>query len=221
VAFASRLTELVEGLAALAAVVRPLGRGVGTGLVAVGIVLLTVATRRRRPLAIVGGAAVGALAALAMRDALRVHLGGGQAIAAVAAAAAGAAAGGLAPVAFPFAAAALPGALLGWEVPLAGRPVLGAAAGGLIAGLAGLALGRALAATVASIAGGLLVTLGLLATAGAHPLAREIAVRPFALVAFTAVTAIAGAAFQLATSREDRGARSPESPSSASREGEP
>lgn len=219
--FASRLTELLAGLEALAAVVRPLGRVAGIALALTGLVALTVATRRRRPLAVVGGAVLGALAALALREALRAHLGVAPPLAAGIAAAAGAAAGGLVPAAFPFAVLALPGALLGLEVPLAGRSLLGAAAGGLVAGIVGLLLSRGVAATASSVAGGILVGLGLLALAGPARLAQEIAARPFALIAFAAVTGIAGAAFQLATTREGREARSPGSPTSASREAGP
>jgi hypothetical protein len=116
------------------------------------------------------------------------------------------------PGAFPFAAGALPVALVGAEVPLAGRAVVGAAAGALLLGLAGLALGRVVSAAFASLCGGALLAAGVVAAFGKAPFARELAERPAALAGAALVLAVAGAAFQLARSREAPGARSPESP---------
>jgi hypothetical protein len=211
VPFASRVAELFAGVAALADAVVPLGIVAGAPLAAVGIVALTVATRRRLPLAIAGGAAVGALAAVALRELAVAHFGVSPATTVILLAVAGSAAGALAPAAFPFAVAALPGALIGAQVPLAGRAVFGAAAGALVAGVAGLALGRLVAVAFASLCGGLLVALGLLALFGGSPLARELAGRPAAVAGFAIVLAIAGVAFQAARTPEDPGARSLES----------
>jgi hypothetical protein len=116
------------------------------------------------------------------------------------------------PIAFPFAAAALPGALLGALVPLAGRATLGAAAGALVAGVVGATLARLVAAAFASACGGVLLGLGLLAAFGRTPLAGELADRPAALAGFAVVLAIAGATFQLARTPEAPADRSPVSP---------
>lgn len=175
-----------------------LGAAGGAVLSAVGIVALTVATRHRRALAVAGGAALGALTALALSGALRMHLGVGPLVSVSAGAIAGAAACGWFPAAFPFGVGALPGALLGAFFPLAGRAALGAAVGALGMGFVALLNARAAASAFASFAGGLLLGTGILATFGAHPLAREVAARPFALVAFAVVAGVAGTALQSA-----------------------
>jgi hypothetical protein len=213
VPFAERIAELFEGVAALAGALVPLGPVAGVPLAVVGVVALTLATRRRRPLAICGMAAVGALAALAVRGLAADHLGLSAGPTVIVLALAGAAAGAVAPAAFPFAATALPGALLGAQVPLAGRSAFGAAAAGLLGGVVGLAFARLVAAAFASLCGGLLVALGVLAAFGRTPLARELAGRPAAVAGVALVLAVAGVAFQGATSREDPAARSPGSPS--------
>jgi hypothetical protein len=216
VPFTARAAELFEGIAAVAGALVPLGPVAGVPLVAAGLVALTVATRHRRALATCGTAALGALAAVALRGALAAHLGLSVTPAAILLALGGGLAGAAAPAAFPFAAAALPGALLGAQVPLAGRSVLGAAAGGVLSGLVGLAFGRLVAAAFASACGGLLVALGLLASFARAPLARELAGRPAAVAGLALVLAVAGVAFQAAappaTSRGDPAARSPGSP---------
>jgi hypothetical protein len=212
VPFASRLEELFGGIRALAGAVLPLGAPAGAALALAGLVALTVATRRRRILAAAGGAAVGALAALALRGWLSDHLAMRSAASVPALAAAGALGCAAIPWAFPFAAAALPGALLGALVPLAGRPELGAGIAAAIAGVLGLTLARLVSAAFASLCGGLLLALGLLAAFGRTPLARELADRPAAVAAFALVFGVAGAVFQLSRSPAAPADRSPVSP---------
>ena len=211
--------EVLAAVGTLAARARDAGLGAGIPLCLVGAVALTVAARRRRPLAVVGLAGVGALAALLLRGPLAFHLGLSAGPAAAALAAAGAIAGALFPEAFPFAAAALVGAVAGTSIPLGGRTALGGAAAARVAGLLGLALARYVAATAASLAGGLLLGLGLVASFARLPLARELAGRPAAILGFALVAGIAGAAFQLsaggASPREGPAARSPGSPPGA------
>jgi hypothetical protein len=218
---ASALPDLFAAVAALAGAALPLGVAAGAALALGGLGALTVATRQRRVLAAIGGALLGALAALALRGWFSAHLGLPVGFMAAVLAAVGAAGGAALPVAFPFAAAALPGALVGMQVPLAGRPAFGAAAGALVAGVVGVVLSRAVAAAFAAACGGLLVALGLLAAFGTSPLARELAERPAALLGFALILAIAGAAFQLARSPEAPADRSPGSPPSPSREAGP
>jgi hypothetical protein len=210
---AANPAEILAGLGVLAARLQPLGLPLGAPLGLAGLAALTVATRRRRPLAAAGLAAVGALCAVALRGPISAHLGVSLAPAAAILASAGAVAGALVPSAFPFAAAALPGALAGAELPLAGRAALGAAAGALGAGVVGLLLSRLVTAAASSLAGGLALGLGLLAAFRESPLARELAGRPAALAGFALVAGIAGAALQLsrpaATTRGGPAARSP------------
>lgn len=215
VAAGGTVAELFAALADLAERVLAAGLPLGLPLVAAGLAALTVGTRRRRALAVGGLAAVGALAAVALRGLLAAHLGLSLVPAAAGLALAGAVLGGVMPGAFPFAAAALPGAVAGAQLPLAGRAAMGAAAGALVAGLLGLALARIVAAVAASLGGALLLALGLLGCFRATPLALELAGRPAAVAGFALVVGIAGAALQLSwppTSPEGRGARSPESP---------
>jgi hypothetical protein len=214
VPIAGRIAELFAGVAALAGAVVPLGPAAGVPLAAVGVLALTVGTRWHRPLAVAGGAAIGALAALALRGFAAAHVGLSPGPTTVLLAAAGAVAGAVLPGAFPFAAAALPGALLGADVPLAGRAAAGAAAGGLIAGLLGLAFGRLVAAAFASACGGLLLAVGLVATLGRAEIARELMGRPAVLVGVALVLAVAGVALQASGPRtpEVPAARSPGSP---------
>lgn len=214
----STVAAVLDALAVLAGRVQPAGLLLGVPLALAGLVALSGGNRHRRVLAVVGLAAVGALAAWTLRARLAAHLGLGPGVAAAGLAIAGAAVGVALPGSFPFAAAALPGALAGGTVPLAGRAELGAAAAGLLAGLVGLGFARVVTALAASFGGALALGLGLLACFPAAPLARELAARPAALAGFVIVLGIAGAALQLARpaaparSPEDPAARSPGSP---------
>jgi hypothetical protein len=209
-------SEILAGVGALAARVQPLGLALGAPLATAGLAALSVGTRHRRALATAGLAAVGALASAALREPVAAHLGVSAAPAAVLLAVAGALGGALVPAAFPFGVAALAGALAGAHLPLGGRPELGAAAGGLAIGIVGLLLSRLVSAVAASLGGALVLGLGLLACLKESALARELAGRPAAVVAFAVVVGNAGAALQLsagtATSRAGPAARSPGSP---------
>jgi hypothetical protein len=212
--------DVLAAVTALASRATDAGPTAGVPLCVAGALALTVAARRRRPLAVVGLAGLGVISAVLLRGPVSLHLGLSAGPAAVALAACGAIAGALYPPIFPFAAAALVGAVAGWWVPLGGRSALGAAAAALVAGLLGLALARIVTAAAASLAGGFLLALGLLASFAGRPLARELAGRPVAILGFALVAGIAGAAFQLTSPRspnprEGRGARSPGSPPEA------
>jgi hypothetical protein len=199
----------LDALAQLVARLRGMGVLAGIGLVVVGVALLAAADRLRRPVAFLGGAAVGALAVMAVRSVVPGALGAaawGWAVAAVCGAVSAAA-----PPAFPALAGALVGALLGLHVPVAGKPFLGA----LLAGAVGAALlavsARSVAAILASLTGGLALGIGLVTLAGGREIAPELASRPLVLLGFAVVTGIAGAAFQLSTERAGR-ERLPEPP---------
>lgn len=192
----------IAALARLVAWLRGGGPAFGVVLVVSGAVLLAAADRLRRPVALLGGAAVGALAAYAARPVLPATLSPTAWGWAAAVLCGGGAA--LAPTAFPALAGALAGALLGVHVPVAGKPALGA----LIAGAVGAALlsvgARSVAAILASLAGGLAVGVGLVTLAGGREIGVEIAARPLVLLGVAVVLGIAGAAFQLAG---DKGSR--------------
>jgi len=98
---------------------------------------------------------------------------------------------------FPFAAAAVPSAVLGLGVPLLGRPWVGALVAGLVGGLLAAAFARGVGVVFASIAGGVLFTVGALGLAGGHPLAAAAASRPVVVLGLGLALAVAGAAFQL------------------------
>lgn len=200
-----RLGEGLADLVRLVLLARALGVAGGLALALAGVAALTVADRLRRPTAAAGGALVGALAALSLRALLAAHLGLSPAMAAAVGAAAGGVAGVLFPPVFPAAAGALAGALLGAHLPLAGRAALGAAAGGLAGAALGLLGARAVTVSLAVISGGLALGAGLLSLGGARPLAVELASRPFALLGFALVAAIAGGAYQLSRAAPPRG----------------
>jgi hypothetical protein len=98
---------------------------------------------------------------------------------------------------FPFAAAGVPGAVLGAGVSIAGRPWIGAAALGLAAGFVAAAFARPVSIATASLAGGVLAVLGVLGLAGDRPLAAAVASRPLVVLGVGLVLGIAGVAFQL------------------------
>ncbi|HTP53025.1 MAG TPA: hypothetical protein VMK42_20210 [Anaeromyxobacteraceae bacterium] len=169
---------------------------VPAGLLALGLVELLAGARLRRPVAAVGGAAVGALAAASFREPLG-HLVGlsPQALGGVAAALLGGACGAFPPV-FPFAAGALPGALAAAALAPESQGPVARAVGALVGGVAGLLLARLVAASVAAALGALAVSLGLagaLARAGIGGFSRH----PAAVLAAAAVLAVVGIAFQL------------------------
>jgi hypothetical protein len=199
---------LLSALVRLIAWVRGLGPLVGGAVALVGAVLLTAADRLRRPVAALGGAAVGALAARAAEPLLpgALSLAGWSWILATV----GAGVAGLAPILFPALVGALVGALLGVHVPVAGKAALGAALAGAV-GAALLAMGaRSAAVILACLGGGLMLGAGLVTLAGGHELAAELAARPMVLLGLAVVLGVAGAAFQLGG---DKGrARAPEAP---------
>jgi hypothetical protein len=209
---ASRVADAIAALGSAAEAARPLGVVGGALLVAAGLVALTVASRFRRALAVVGGAGVGALAAVAFRGFVAAHLGLSPVLTVALGAAAGGVGCGIYPLAFPIAAAALPGALLGYTVPLMGRALLGAAAGGLIGGVIGAGFARAVAAAFASVLGGAALAIGLVLVFGAWPHVQALAVRPITLAAVTLVAAVAGAAFQIGRGAGRRDGRPSDAP---------
>lgn len=195
-ATAARLSDAVVALGEAAATLRPLGPWAGALIAGIGLAALTIGARQRRMLALWGGAAVGALAALAVGRLVQAHLGLSPSTVVWIGGAAGAALCAAFPALFPPAAGALAGAVVGGELPLSSVPGVPAAAGAAVGAIAGVASSRLVAAGFASFFGGALVVLGLSTALGGHPLAHELADRPFALAAVALVLGIAGTAFQ-------------------------
>jgi len=189
--------DLLGWTGALAAEVSSAPWPVGALLFALGLVELAAGARLRRPVAVVGAAAVGSLAASVFREALGALTGLSEgALRGVAAAAAGGLCAAFPPL-FPAAAGALPGALLAAALaPEPQRPLalgLGAAAGAAC----GLVAARPVAALVAASIGAWAASLGvagLLRHAGARP---RMDAHPAAVLAVAIVLAVAGFAFQL------------------------
>ena len=212
-ALATRALDAAAGLSRLAEIFRERGLVVGAAVALLGVVFLTLAGRFPRGLAVAGGAVLGALAAVAFRAPLATHVGVSLVVAVPVLATVAAAACALVPLAFPVAVGALPGLLLGLEVPLAGRAAIGGAVGALVAGGVALLFARVVAIGSVSALGGLLAATGAVAIGGARPLAREFSAHPLAILALALVLAIAGAAYQLA--RGDAPARVSAPPPSA------
>jgi hypothetical protein len=206
---APEVRDALAGAARLASAARALGWAGALPLGAAGLWLLLDGARRRRPIAAAGGAAIGALAGAAVAGWASARFGVPRtAVALGAAAALGTAAAAL-PLAFAFAAGALPGALAGWHVPLGGSGLAGAAAGAVVAGGAALLLARLVAAAVASALGAALLCGAGLAALGGRALAAELVDRPAVLLGLVAVLAVAGAAFQSATAWQAPGVPPP------------
>jgi hypothetical protein len=194
---AAQLDLALAGLARGAFVARALAPWLGVLLALAGLVALTVGARWRRPGAAAGGAVVGALCGLALHPVVASRIGGVDRVTTVALGAAVVGAGGLlAPFVFPFVAGALPGALLARHVPIAGSGLYGLAIGALVGGVLGLVFADTVAALVASSVGAVLLGGALLALLRANPITAELAGRPFLILAWIAVLAVAGAAFQ-------------------------
>ncbi len=168
-------------------------------LLAAGAVTLVAGARARRPLAVVGGAIVGAAAGAAASALLAGRVGVPPLAATAVVAAAGALAGGLFPPAFLFGAGALPGALVGLAFPVQGHAEVGALAGIALGGVAAVLLGRWVAAITAAGLGAALLAAGLFAGFGRSEPLRVLADHPLALAGILAVLTVAGAAFQHAS----------------------
>jgi hypothetical protein len=211
----ARAVEALAGLAWLAAWARELGPFAGVALALAGVMALAAAERLRRVTALAGGAAIGALAAMAARSLVAAHAGlSAGAAAGLGAGVLGATCAAL-PAAFPAAAGGLVGALLGVHVPVGGSAAFGAGIAALVGGLIALAGARSVAIVLASFAGGLAVVIGLVTLGGDRALASDIAARPFVMLGFALVTGIAGAAFQLGAERPPGRAGPPKLPEDA------
>ena len=231
-AAARRAEEALAGLSALGARAGALPWWLGAALLLAGLLLAAVGTRWPRLVGGAGGGAVGALSALAAAGWLESRWPGmpRPALLALGAAALGVA-GALLPKLAHFAAGALPGALLGAGVPIAGWAGWGVLACGAATGAVAVLVSDFTAATTAALLGAALSGAGLLALAQAPAELRELVLRPSPLVAWLLVVSVAGVAAQLGGApggrargggrpapvsppdrREGRAARSPGSP---------
>jgi hypothetical protein len=193
----AQLELMLAGLARGAFVARALAPWLGVLLALVGLAALAAGARWRRPAAAAGGAILGAFCGLALHPLVASRIGGVDRVTTVALGAALVGGGGLlAPFVFPFVAGALPCALLARHVPVAGSGLYGLAIGALVGGVLGLVFAETVAALVASSIGAVLLGGALLALLRAKPITAELADRPFLLLAWIAILAVAGAGFQ-------------------------
>ncbi|HSN15649.1 MAG TPA: hypothetical protein VLT61_13535 [Anaeromyxobacteraceae bacterium] len=160
-----------------------------------GVLFLLHGARHRLVLALPGGAALGLATARILVSAMD---GPGAAVQAevlwIAGGVGALACAGWPPL-FPMFALALPGALIGWQYPIAMRPWLGAVAGAAIAGGVGAMLREWVAALAAGGIGAAGILAGAFGLLGKRPMAVELAGHPMVLLAAWSVLTVAGAAF--------------------------
>lgn len=193
------LDAALREVPALAERLRALPWPAALGLAGLGLTILAVGARWRRPLAVCGGAVLGWTAGVALAPWLLREVGVSPLATRAIAATALAVLSGFVPSAFLFAAGALPGAVVGSL--LSAEPASLWAGLGL-GGLAGLVAGRAVAAMAAAAFGAMLLAAAALAVSDHVDSFRALAERPFVLLTLTAVVAVAGAAFQWARAWE-------------------
>ncbi len=205
---ASALRELPSTAARLRGLPWPAAWALGV----CGSAVLLAGARMRRPLAVVGGAALGWMAAAAAPSWISTNAGVSRGALGAAAGALLAVGGGLFPPLFVFAAGALPGGILGASLPIRDSPELGAAAGAAVAGVAAVLLAQWVAAAAAAVIGAVMLSAALLAAGDSWPALRVLSVRPFVTVALAAVLSVAGAAFQLRSAWPAPGAKARKPP---------
>lgn len=193
------LTEAAARLPALAAGVGASSWPLAALGLLLGLALLVAGARLGRILAATGGALVGWLAAGALGGPEAAAPGFSPATVAWGAAGVLGVACALAPAVYPLVLGIVPGALLGFQVPLGGRPWVGAAAGAVVLALFGLLVRRIVLAATAAISGAALLGASLLALAARFPALGILSQRPLLLAGACAVLAVAGTAFQLET----------------------
>jgi hypothetical protein len=205
----ARIAEAGEGVAWLAEAARRLPWPGALLLVAAGLWLLAAGARNRRVIAALGGAAAGAVWALAFRGSLSARLGFPAPTLAGIGAGLAAIVSALFPPAFPLLAGALPGAIVGARVPLGGSATAGVAGGALVGGVIAAVFAELVAAWTAASLGAAAVLGATLSLWSRRPWTGELVAHPFALVAIGAVMAVAGAAFQLGSAWRAGGPRAP------------
>ncbi len=217
---AAALLRLLGEAPALAARLGALPPWVLGLLAALGALALLFGARRRRPVAAIGGAAMGWLAALAAAGALQLSSNWGPWGAAVL----GTAALAL-PSAFPFAAGGLLGALAGALLPVPGQGPLAASIGLFLLGGFGVLAARPIAALAAGTAGAAVLAAAAAGASRHLPWLAPLAERPTLLWALFVVLAVTGTAFQARdawpTAAPRRGAGGAELPPSGGAEASP
>jgi hypothetical protein len=170
---------------------------VPVAVVVTGLAILLVGARARRPVAVVGAAALGAVSAAWLGPGVPALAAmSGPALAAAAGLVAGALAAAI-PQVFPMLAGALPGALLGDLLAPDGRRLEAVAAGALLGALVGLLAARWVASATAAGVGALLFAIGGAGLLRDTGLGRSVVRHPVSILAVATVLAVAGAAFQL------------------------
>jgi hypothetical protein len=205
-------TELSRAISAVASLALRLPPPWAALLAGVGVIFLLHGARRRIVLAFPGGAVIGLVAARVVVTAMdgpgaAVH----EEILWISAGVGALLCAGWPPI-FPVLALALPGALAGGLLTLAGRAWLGALAGCAVGGGIGALLREWVACLAAGGIGAAAVVAGALGLLARWPLARkpiavELVEHPMALLAPWAVLTVAGAAFHAGRAWPRDGAR--------------
>jgi hypothetical protein len=161
----------------------------GLLLALLGLWALTLGSRFRRPVAVLGGAFFGAVAGYCASGWIASRLGIGSWGAVAGSAAALVVLGGFVPTAFPSAVGAMAGVAV---AAVAGGPLAVAA---IVGGAAGILLARLFAAIGSAAMGAALLAVAFLVLGGPGP-TQFFGRYPLALLAATGVFTVAGAAFQ-------------------------
>lgn len=170
---------------------------VAAGVVAAGLFVLLFGARARRPVAVVGAAALAALAADWLGGRIATALAVPISTVAAASAAIAGAVSVVVPQVFPALAGAVPAALLAEGLAPADRRLEALAAGAILGAVLGVLAARPVAAAVASAVGALAVTIGVAGALGGPGPGRALLSHPMAVLAAAAILTVAGTAFQL------------------------
>lgn len=169
---------------------------VAAGVAAAGLIVLLIGARVRRPVAVVGAAAVAALAARWLGEPVASALGLPVSTLAGASAAVAGAVSAVVPQVFPALAGALPAALLAGGLAPPERRLEVLAVGALLGGFLGVLAARPVAAAVASAVGALALAIGAAGALGGPGPVRALLAHPMAILAVAAILTVAGTAFQ-------------------------
>jgi hypothetical protein len=172
-------------------------------MLGLGVALLVAGARLGRVLAAAGAAGVGWLAGSLLTPSFQLWNLPPETPAWAAALMLGVLALG-APEVFSVALGAIPGALLGMQVAVAGRAWVGGFAGAVVLALVALWLRKLVLAATAAGAGAALVLVALVALSARVPRLAALAQRPLLVAATAGVLAVAGAAYQLGSMRRLR-----------------
>lgn len=181
-----------------AAVAREVGASqvVAGVVVAAGLLVLLFGARARRPIAALGAAGLGAIAAGVLRSRLGSAADVSPTLLAVAGAGMAGALAALVPLAFPAIAGALPAALAAEILAPAENHLVALAIGAVAGAAVGILLARLVASLAAAAAGAVAVTVGVAGALHATAVGKALLGHPVSLLAVVVLLTVSGAAFQ-------------------------